>query len=193
MDFDVRVLNATGSRTLANVCWFLRHPVHATRWWLRNGTLYAFIVVPLVVIATACASTGLTVKQAATIGLQSSETALEATQGLERSLCFVNPATESGTHCTNPIAATVHLTDAVHGKFAGFFVSAYTDELKATAALLAWQAGQPAPASVADYQSDIQQILALAQQLDPSAAPLIVKAQAVVTAAAGVATAVGLK
>ena len=105
MDFDVRVLNATGSRTLANVCWFLRHPVHATRWWLRNGTLYAFIVVPLVVIATACASTGLTVKQAATIGLQSSETALEATQGLERSLCFVNPATESGTHCTNPIAA----------------------------------------------------------------------------------------
>ena len=34
---------------------------------------------------------------------------------------------------------------------------------------------------------------ALAQQLDPSAAPLIVKAQAVVTAAAGVATAVGLK
>ena len=115
--------------------------------------------------------------------------------GVARSICPPTHRGSRGLRCHSPagIAATVHLTDAVHGKFAGFFVSAYTDELKATAALLAWQAGQPAPASVADYQSDIQQILALAQQLDPSAAPLIVKAQAVVTAAAGVATAVGLK
>jgi len=36
MDLDVRVLRVTGSTRLANVCWFLRHPVYASRWFLNS-------------------------------------------------------------------------------------------------------------------------------------------------------------
>jgi hypothetical protein len=35
MQFDTWLLNTTGSNGLANLAWFLRHPVHATRWFLK--------------------------------------------------------------------------------------------------------------------------------------------------------------
>lgn len=146
-----------------------------------------------VLLFTSCASTGLTLKQRATVGLQASETALEDAHNLERSLCFVNPAVESGGHCTNPQAATVKLTDAVHQKLAGMFSQAFDVEIKATQALIAYKAGDPVPKLVVDYQTDIQAILAQSKVSIPSAAPFIAKVQVAVDSGAAVLKAFGVQ
>ena len=143
------------------------------------------------VFLSACAS--LPAKQTAVISLSASETALEGFQTLERSVCFVNPGTESGGHCTNPQAAAVNLTDALHQKISGVLAQAFAAEIKAATALIAWQAGQPAPTDLATYQSDIQQALTAAQALDPSASNLISQIQSAVNSAAQVAASLGVK
>ncbi len=139
----------------------------------------------------ACAS--LPVKQTAVVSLQASEAALADAQTIERAYCFNSPATEAGTHCTNPQAATLHLTDDLHVKMAQGFSFAFGLEIKAATALQAWQAGQPAPTDLAGYQADISAILATAQVLDPGASPLVAKIQTSVNSAAAVASALGVK
>lgn len=149
------------------------------------------ILIIALVVSSACAS--LPLKQKAVVGLQASETALEGAHDLERSLCFVSPSTESGGHCTNPQAATVKLTDATHQKLASVFAQAFAAEIKGATALKAWQAGAPAPADVASYQADIQQILVTAKTLDPAANALITQIQSAVDAGAAVLVSLGVK
>lgn len=155
----------------------------------------------LLVFATGCAS--LPVKQKAVQGLQASEVALESAQSIERSLCFNVPSTEHGNHCTNPVAVTVKLCTAAeatgttpcsqHQKLAQYFADAFDIEVKASTALKTWQAGEPVPTDVAGYQTDINAILALAQNLDPGAASFVAQAQLAVNSVAATLTALGVK
>lgn len=141
-----------------------------------------------------CGSVGLNLKQDAVIGLQVSETALEGTQTVERSLCFTNPTTESGPTCTNPAAKAVGLTDAAHQAMARLFIKAADDQILAAGALIAWKSGDPPPANVGTYKADATAILAeAAKLLGAGAQPLIAKAQTLVNTASSVATAVGVK
>lgn len=141
----------------------------------------------------ACASTGLSLKQTTVASLNASVTALTSAQTIERALCFNSPATEAGTHCTNPNAAVVHLSDETHVQMAKFFDAAFGAAIKAQLALQLWTAGAPPPSTVADYMSDVNGILSAVKLLDPSAANLVSQAQAAVTSGAAVAAAVGVK
>lgn len=145
----------------------------------------------LAALVAACASIPL--KQRAVSVVQASETTLEAAHDLERSLCFVAPATERGNHCTNQAAATVHLTDAAHVALASAFEVAFTAQDKAFTALEAWHSGDPAPASVKDYQADLTAILALVKQLAPGAGSLVGKVQSAVDEGASILSIVGVK
>jgi hypothetical protein len=144
-------------------------------------------------LVSACAS--LPLKQKAVTSLQASEVALEAAHDLERGLCFISPATESGGHCTSPVAASVGLTDERHQQLAALFAKAFEVEIKAATVLQAWQSGDPAPASIAEYQADITAILNVARQLlaSTNAQHVIDKAQQAVDAAAVVAAVLGVK
>lgn len=149
---------------------------------------------PFVAILLLAACASLPVKQKAVVGLQASEMALESAHDIERSLCFVTPATESGGHCTNPLAAEFKLTDALHQHMAGLFSHAFTIQIKAAMALQAWRAGEPAPDGVAQYRQDVQDILGLAQSLTGAGAQsFITKAQQAVDEAAKIAVLVGAK
>jgi hypothetical protein len=147
----------------------------------------------LLLCTAACASSGLSFKQTTVTSLNASVTALTSAQTIERSLCFNNPATEAGTHCTNPAAALVKLTDASHVAMAKFFDDAFGAAQKAQLALQLWTAGQPPPSTVSQYLTDANGILAAVKVLDPSAANLVTQAQAAVTSGAAVASAVGAK
>ena len=144
-----------------------------------------------IILWTGCAS--LPLKQQAVTGLQASELALESAHDLERSLCFNSPATESGGHCTNPMAAALKLTDAAHQKIASAFSDAFAVEIKAATALKVWQAGQPAPTDVTTYQADVTAVLGLVQQLDTKAAGVISQTQQAVDSLAATLKALGVK
>lgn len=150
------------------------------------------ISVSCVAVLLACS---LPLKQRATISLQASEAALESAHDIERGLCFINPRAESGTHCTNAIAATVGLTDARHQQAAVYFSKAFADEIIAANILLAYRAGDPPPNSVATYQKDISDLLTLARELIPNtkAQDFLTKAQLAVDEATKVAIIVGVK
>jgi hypothetical protein len=147
----------------------------------------------LLLCTAACASSGLSFKQTTVASLNASVTALTSAQTIERSLCFNNPAVEAGTHCTNPAAAQLQLTDAVHVKMAAFFDDAFGVVDKASLAIPLWTAGQPAPTTVLQYMTDVNALLAAVKTLDPAAAPLVGQIQTAVTAGAAVASAVGVK
>ena len=151
------------------------------------------ILVVLLASAVACAS--LPAKQQAVGSLQASETALESAHDIERALCFNVPATEKGTHCTNPVATTIGLTDAKHQQMAVVFSDAFTVVITAGNALKLWQAGQPVPTSVLQYQADVNQILALAGALNvpAGAANYLAQAQSAVNLCALVLTSLGVK
>ena len=144
-------------------------------------------------LVAGCASTGLSLKQTTVASLNASTTALTSAQTIERSFCFNNPAVEAGTHCTNPAAATIKLTDALHVSMAKFFDEAFGYAQKAQLALQLWTAGQPPPSTVSQYMADANGVLSAVKLLDPSAANLVTQAQAAVTSGAAVATAVGVK
>jgi hypothetical protein len=147
----------------------------------------------LLLCTAACASSGLSFKQTTVASLNASVTALTSAQTIERSICFNNPAVEAGTHCTNPAALAVKLTDAMHVSMAKFFDEAFGYAQKAQLALQLWTAGAPPPSTVAQYMADANGILSAVKLLDPSAANLVTQAQAAVTSGAAVATAVGAK
>jgi hypothetical protein len=113
---------------------------------------------------TACAS--VPVKQKATQTLTTAETLLGQAQDTERALCSLtqNPA-EPITHCDNPVANLVGLTDATHQQIARAFFVAFNDQSKAATALLAWQAGQPVPTSLTQLVADVTATLSVVKSL----------------------------
>ena len=151
-----------------------------------------FLACTLVTVS-ACASTGLSVKQTTVTTFQATNVLLTNAQTRERQYCFVTPTTESGTHCTNPLAPQIKLTDAVHVRLATFFNDAFGIEVSAGPALIAWQAGSPVPLSVSQYLSDITTLLSTVQTLDPAAAPLVSQLQQAANSGAAIATALGVK
>lgn len=146
------------------------------------------------VLVSACASAP--PKQIAAQSLQVSETALAAAQDIERSICFVNPDTERGNHCTNPAAAAVQLTDAVHIKFAQGFSKAFAVQITAALEVQTWKPGQAPPTNFTTYSTAAQDVLGLAQALTASnlkVSDLLAKAQAAVQAAKQIAQSMGVQ
>jgi len=139
---------------------------------------------------SACAS--VPPRQAAIVSVQAVEKALDTAQTAERQVCFVNPSTESGPHCTNPIAATVGLTDARHQQIAAALRDAFLTQAKVVDALALWAPGQPAPTSLATLTTQVQSALTVAQALVPQGqgATILADIQAVITAAQKIAAAV---
>lgn len=122
------------------------------------------IAIGAVVGLAACAS--VPVKEKATLTLQASEVALANAQDAERSLCDASAtAAVAVTHCTNPAAAAVGLTDAKHQEAARAFAKAFTAQAQSATALLAWRAGEPAPMTLTEYASDARDVLAVVRTL----------------------------
>ncbi len=149
---------------------------------------YVFV---LMLGVTACAS--LPLKQKAVVSLQASETALEASHDAERLLCSPtsNQALPIKT-CDGPTAASIGLTTAKHQELARIFSKAFDTEIKAATVLKAWRAGDPPPASVTEYQRDVNAVLILVSHMIPNAHSVISKAQQAVDTAAAVVTLIGV-
>jgi len=150
------------------------------------------LVVSLLALVTACAS--LSLKQNAVVSLQASETALEAAHDAERLLC--SPTADQAqaiTHCDGAGAQALGLTDAKHQQLARLFSTAFGAEALAANALTVWRAGDPPPSNVADYQKDLDDILALVEQTFPSTHVTVTKTQAAVDEAAKIAVILGVK
>lgn len=151
-----------------------------------------FVVALLAFVVTGCAS--LSKKQTAVVSLQASETALEASHDAERLLC--NPTADQKaaiTHCEGSSATAVGLTDARHQAIAKAYSVAFASEIKAASVLKAWKAGDPAPSNLAEYQVDLNAILDLVGANIPQTQTTVVKIKEAITAAASVASLVGVK
>ncbi len=130
----------------------------------------------------------ISLKQKAVISLAASETALEAAHDAERLLC--SPTSNQAaaiTHCDSAQAAAVGLTDARHVTIAKAFSQAFIAQNKAAIALQVWRAGEPAPSSVDEYRTDIQQVLAVVSAAFPKSHNVVVKVSDAVNEAASVA------
>ncbi len=139
-----------------------------------------------------CAS--LPVKQRAVVSLQASETALEAAHDAERLLCSPTAdQTKAITHCDGAQAAAIGLTDDVHRRLARLFSIAFDAQEKAALVLKTWRAGDPAPASFADYRRVASEILGLVGEIVPKEQDAVAKAQQAVDEAAKVAAVMGVR
>jgi len=105
-------------------------------------------------------------KQTATNALQATHLALSSAQDVERQAYAAK--------------AFPGLTDEKHREIAGFFAKAFDAEIKTADALIAWRAGDPPPASVAELQAVTHQTLEAAKAIVPAQAELISKIQVVV-------------
>ena len=148
----------------------------------------------IIATALACASVPVA-KDTAIVGLQASEVALGSAQDQERALCFKNPQTESGPHCTNPLAAAAGLTDARHQSARDFAIAAFSKQKLAAVALQLWQPGTAPPQDLVDYQTDLTNLVNVAKLLDqsPAAQAFLAKVQSAIDEATKAATAVGVK
>ena len=151
-----------------------------------------YLVVPFVVVMLACASAPVS-KDTAIVSLQSSNVALAAAADQERALCFIAPSTESGPHCTNPLAVSIGLTDARHAQATDLLIAGFKDQKVAAAALALWQPGQSAPADVLTYQADVTNVLNVAKILDPRGAAFLTQVQSAVNNIAQVLVSMGVK
>lgn len=106
----------------------------------------------LVLLVAGCASVPLKQKVSATH--QTLHQALVSADDLERALCAPDPAAVN--HCTSPSAPSIGLTDAVHQDISRKFVKAYENDLRLSAALIAWKAGDPAPKDLVTLVADAQ-------------------------------------
>jgi len=149
-------------------------------------------VVALLTLVTACAS--LPAKQNATISLQASEVALESAHDAERLLCSPTADPSAAiTHCDGSGAAALGLTDAKHQQLARLFSTAFGAEIAAANALTIWRAGDPPPSTVAEYQRDLDDILAAVKLTFPSTQVAVTKTQTAVDEAAKIAVILGVK
>ena len=155
-----------------------------------------YLLVPLVAFGIAwtisCASAPIA-KDTAIVGLQSSNVALSSAADQERILCFVNPAVESGPHCTNPIAVSAGLTDARHAQATDLLIAGFKDQKLAAAALALWQPGQVVPGDILTYQADVTNVLAVAKLLDPQGAAFLAQVQSAADKIVAALAAAGVK
>jgi len=153
---------------------------------MRNVFLSVALALAFV-YGEACAKTSL--KQQGVVSLAASEQALEAAHNMERSLC--NPQADQTKAITECTQNAVGLTTEIHSQVALAFSKAFSTEILAANALRAWKSGEPAPASLADYQRDLQEIVAVITRLLPQARDLIGRTLAAADEAKKTATAVG--
>jgi hypothetical protein len=158
----------------------------------KGEAMRKYVLVPFVVVMMACASAPVS-KDTAIVSLQASNVALSNAADAERALCFVNPQTESGPHCTNPLAAASGLTDARHASATDLLITGFKDQKIADAALTLWQPGQTAPADVLTYQADVTNVLNVAKVLDPKGANFLTQVQSAANDIVAVLTAMGVK
>lgn len=99
-----------------------------------------------------CAS--VPVKQRATLGLQAAHAAVGGAQDVERAL-YAAPG--------------AGITPETHGAFARFFERYFVAEERVAVALLAWRAGDPPPADLAEAVAVLREALATAGTLTDGA------------------------
>lgn len=135
------------------------------------------LIVALVLVASSsCASVPL--KQRAVLSLQASANALDASHVAERQLCSPTAdVTMPIARCDGAAAMTIGLTDARHLALARLYSRAFDAHDKAATALIAWRAGEPKPATLTEYQTAINDIIALLVQFMPSGQPTAEKVQ----------------
>lgn len=128
----------------------------------------------LTVGTAACGASGHSYKQTVAVDvLQPSHDALANLQDLEISV-FNGGAVKA-------------LTVDVHKSIEGKLGVAFRDHAKASRALRAWRAGDPKPASVADYQRDLNDILGVVTTTFPSTDKIVTYIKFAIDSAADVA------
>lgn len=149
------------------------------------------IILACVIASSACS---LSLKQNTVAGLQATETALELSHDAERRLCAPNADQTKGiAHCDGPLAAQIHLTDAVHLKAAALYSKAFDLQAKAARAAKAWRAGNPVPSDVASYQAALHDILNVLSGIVPQQHDAFTKLQEAIAQAADLAKLAGVK
>lgn len=158
--------------------WLAKQPVRAKKpggIGLRKGASVVMLLL-LVGLVSACAS--LSVKERAVVTLNASEIALEGSHDAERLFC--SPAadqTQPITHCDSELAQGIGLSDERHQALARLYSRAFSAQILAARALQAWRAGDPAPASLAQYQAIVLDIIAEVTKLWPSVNAVVAKAR----------------
>jgi hypothetical protein len=117
-------------------------------------------------------------------------TAITAFDDAEIALCAPDPAKVN--HCTSPQAATIGLTDARHQAISRALADAYTKDKLVSAAIIAWKAGDPKPATLDELLKDATDALTAAQAALPGNA-LIAKGMDLLTKINALAAAWGGK
>ena len=131
-------------------------------------------------LTTACASTGLSLKQKLTVDvLQPTHDALANFQDLEIS--------------TYKSGALKQLTPAVHRQIEAKLATVFKYHAIAVSAARAWRAGDPVPNSVLLLKQDIDDIFAVVKSVVPSTDPLLTMIQSGVDALAPVLLSMGVK
>ena len=119
-------LGVQGGFTLPHISFVLwRNKDYSQLLSFRWGRWLAVLLIALSL--SACASAPVA-KDTAIVSLQASNVALSNAADAERALCFVNPQTESGPHCTNPLAAASGLTDARHASATDLLITGLKDQ-----------------------------------------------------------------
>lgn len=155
-------------------------------------------LVPVLVIALvglsvgACGLRGHKTKTDVVVSLQSTERLLEAVHDAERALCNGTADQTKPIPVCNAQGVAVGLTTDRHRQLAGLFEHAFQIQKLAAGAVARWRAGDPPPATLAQYAADVRDILGVVQQLAPGNA-LLVQMQAIVAQVAQVATVVGVR
>lgn len=121
----------------------------------------------------------LPLKQKAVVGLQASETFLEASHNAERALCRPGAdPTKAIPTCDGLAAAEIGLTDARHQQLAGLYSRAFDLQITAATALKVWRAGDPQPTSLVEYERALNEIVNLIVQFMPASEPTAVQLEA---------------
>lgn len=176
-----------------------RSPLPGAKSDAASGTSASGWLVPVLITASlglgmaACASSGgPRAKTNAVVSLQAAETLLEASHDAERLLCNGTANQLAPIQHCNAQGIALGLTDERHHQLAVFYAHAFDVQGKAALALKAWRAGDPAPATVAQYAKDAADIVDVANQIAPGN-PFVTKAQAALAQINQVLTIIGGK
>jgi hypothetical protein len=157
-----------------------------------TALMILFLCVAFMLTLDACASTS--AKQKVVVGLQASESALEASHTAERLLCAPTAdQTKAIQVCDGPNAKTLGLTSEVHLKAAAMYSVAFDYQGKAAMAVKLWRSGDPAPSDLASYQAALNDLLTALGTVLPAQQPTISQLKTAISQAAEIAKTVGVK
>lgn len=142
------------------------------------------VLIAILSLGTLAACQSVPLKQRVSTTHQIARSAVVEADDAERRLCQPAPSPASN-HCTNPVAASVGLTDAKHQELSRKFAEVYRLDIAAGNAIVTWRAGDPVPTSVQDFLAAAHDLLTVSQSVQSTA--LATRLQAVVARAQALA------